>query len=609
MLLHINVANKVAAYSRRDGELVCGNNDYQVKFTFDEEWNDHEEKTARFIWNGRYTDVDFTGDTCPVPLISGATSVEVGVYAGDLRTTTPAVIFCQRSILCGGEGQRPESAEVYTNEAKAAADRAEAAAEEAAEAAREEVATLVGEIGIAQRLGESVTSAVSQKTVTEIVGAVKKFLAVDIENIVGYVINGAGAITAASNYAYITDYIPVTVGRPYHIAGSAHWGNAIYAYYDANKALVSVGRDSVAQSARTFIDEEVVIPNGVSYMVVSGSNEIPPKVYSPMLVTLSDKYIYKATINDAGVVQVKDTLSEKICVTDYIPVTVGRSYHIKGSANWASAIYAYYDENKSIVRVGATSQNQSARTYVDEDITIPNGAVYIIVSGNTDGLPSVVSNEDYEYEIPKKWSGKKWACVGDSLTEKNIRTTKNYHDYVADDTGITVINMGISGTGYKRRYENSQAFYQRVSSIPRDVDVVTIFGSGNDLYMYGDVLGEATDTGTDTLCGCINTTIDNLYAVLPTVQLGIVTPTPWDAYSLTNPNNIMERYSDKLIEICKRRGIPCLDLYRCSGLRPWDETFRTLAYSKDDGGGTHPDETGHAIIAPRFKAFLETLLL
>ena len=34
----------------------------------------------------------------------------------------------------------------------------------------------------------------------------------------------------------------------------------------------------------------------------------------------------------------------------------------------------------------------------------------------------------------------------------------------------------------------------------------------------------------------------------------------------------------------------------------------SLAYSKDGGSGTHPDETGHKIIAPRFKGFLETLL-
>lgn len=210
------------------------------------------------------------------------------------------------------------------------------------------------------------------------------------------------------------------------------------------------------------------------------------------------------------------------------------------------------------------------------------------------------------------WEGKKWAAVGDSLTERNSRTLKSYHDYIAENTGIAVENMGVSGTGYKAGDTN--AFYQRILNVPTDVDVVTIFGSGNDCgtTWTESSLGEVTDTGTNTICGCINQTIDNLYSVLPAVQLGIITPTPWDCYypsATTDPNNRMTLYCEALVEICKRRSIPCLDLYHCSGLRPWDSSFLPLAYSKDDGGGTHPDETGHGIIAPRIKAFLESLIM
>ena len=213
----------------------------------------------------------------------------------------------------------------------------------------------------------------------------------------------------------------------------------------------------------------------------------------------------------------------------------------------------------------------------------------------------------------KKWASKKWVAFGDSLTEANERTTKHYHDYISEETGINVVNMGESGSGFKREFDSNTAFYQRILNVPTDADVVTIFGSGNDLSTtwntYG--LGEVTDTGTDTICGCINKTIDNLYSVLPTVQLGIITPTPWDCFypsATADPQNRMSLYSEKIVEICKRRSIPCLDLYHCSGLRPWETSFKALAYSKDDGGGTHPDETGHSIIASRIKAFLESLI-
>ena len=99
-VLHISVLDKKATYQNRDGDIVCGNSDYVIEFAFDAEWAAHNEKIARFIWNGAYKDVTFTGTTCPVPIITGASEVEVGVYAGELRTTTPAIIGCQKSILC-----------------------------------------------------------------------------------------------------------------------------------------------------------------------------------------------------------------------------------------------------------------------------------------------------------------------------------------------------------------------------------------------------------------------------------------------------------------------------------------------------------------------------
>lgn len=134
MILHVDVAKKIATYQKRDGCIVCRNRDYKIKFSFDSEWNEYTEKTARFIWGGHHTDVDFTGDVCDVPELYDTTEVEVGVYAGDLKTTTSALIGCHRSILCKGTTPSQENDRNYANEAKEAADRAEAAAERAEQA-------------------------------------------------------------------------------------------------------------------------------------------------------------------------------------------------------------------------------------------------------------------------------------------------------------------------------------------------------------------------------------------------------------------------------------------------------------------------------------------
>lgn len=139
MILNVDVVNKIATFQKRGGCIVCGNSDYQIRFTFDSEWSEFPTKTARFITNGQFTDVDFTGDYCTVPILYDTTEVEVGVYAGELKTTTSAFIGCYRSILCEIAKPSEENDRLHINEAKEAADRAEAAAEEAVERVEEAV--------------------------------------------------------------------------------------------------------------------------------------------------------------------------------------------------------------------------------------------------------------------------------------------------------------------------------------------------------------------------------------------------------------------------------------------------------------------------------------
>lgn len=91
---------------------VCGNSDYVIHFDFDSEWDAYETKTARFKYNGSYTDVVFTGTECAMPIIQNANKVEIGVFAGELHTTTPATLIMKKSILCGSETESSVSQEI-----------------------------------------------------------------------------------------------------------------------------------------------------------------------------------------------------------------------------------------------------------------------------------------------------------------------------------------------------------------------------------------------------------------------------------------------------------------------------------------------------------------
>lgn len=200
--------------------------------------------------------------------------------------------------------------------------------------------------------------------------------------------------------------------------------------------------------------------------------------------------------------------------------------------------------------------------------------------------------------------GVKWGFVGDSLTERNSRTLKNYIDYIVEETGIIAVNLGVSGSGYKKREDDNNAFYQRVQNIDNDFNIITIFGSGNDLSL---TLGNVTDNDTSTVFGCVNETIKRIYAKMPCVKLGIISPTPWINYPNYTDGNAMELLSNGLKEICRRGSIPFLDLYNCSNLRPWDKTFRALMYSRDDENGVHPDENGHKQFYKKILKFGESL--
>lgn len=292
--------------------------------------------------------------------------------------------------------------------------------------------------------------------------------------------------------------------------------------------------------------------------------------------------------------------SEKMAIPDCTKIKINR-----GTKFYNAQSIVFFNEGGGVT--GYYPGDAGDSPIINEVIDVPVGTKYVSFGSSTNPSISSVFSADTEISLlfKDKWADKTWVCVGDSLTEENIRTTKHYFDYVSEATGIQTVNMGVSGSGYKKREENSNAFYQRISSVPSSADVVTIFGSFNDVTLISNI-GTPSDTTTDTICGCINTTITNLYSVLPMVQLGIVSPTPWGAISDSDNYNT---YVTALKNICTMRGIPFLDLYHCSALRPWTTEGKQNFYSKDDGGGTHPDEYGHALIAPRFKAFLEQLIL
>lgn len=96
-IINITVKGKVASSDTK--VIVNGNSDYAVNWVLDGEWADYDTKTMRVrFFDGSVINSIFSGTSCSLPVITETCMIEIGLFAGDLITSTPAVINCIRCI-------------------------------------------------------------------------------------------------------------------------------------------------------------------------------------------------------------------------------------------------------------------------------------------------------------------------------------------------------------------------------------------------------------------------------------------------------------------------------------------------------------------------------
>lgn len=119
--IHISVREKLA--QQEDTTVyVCGSGDFRVVFDFDGEWEPEGMKTARFQTENLFQDVLFYGNSCPVPVIGYARRLEVGVYAQNVRTTTPARVALREGVRSKWGPPEDPAPSLYDQLAEAIAD-------------------------------------------------------------------------------------------------------------------------------------------------------------------------------------------------------------------------------------------------------------------------------------------------------------------------------------------------------------------------------------------------------------------------------------------------------------------------------------------------------
>jgi lysophospholipase L1-like esterase len=270
---------------------------------------------------------------------------------------------------------------------------------------------------------------------------------------------------------------------------------------------------------------------------------------------------------------------------------------------------------RNSLQIELGSIKNSLETYKGYAIISKNGRGTVEVSA-MEGETVIAGNTNIEVEYGydselRMFKGKKWLFIGDSITEHNFRATKNYDEYLAELFEIESLNYGVSSSGYMNNYLVSSGWYTRLTGnlYPTDVDGIVIMGALNDRH---NPVGTYGDSTTATLYGTLKLFFEELITRYPNIPIVTVTSTPRDySYGDTATKSGYQNYSawvDAVKRMSADYSIPCFDLYRLSGLRPWN-TANNLKYfscpSAPNGDGVHPNELGQEVIAYKLYDFLK----
>lgn len=115
--LNFTVRDKIITRNPENEHYVNGNSDYLIRLDLDQEWSEFAALTARLRWiegsECLNRDILFTGTDFEFPVMYNVKYVEIGIFAGNKHTTTPAIIVCDGCILDGNPIEHDPDPDIY----------------------------------------------------------------------------------------------------------------------------------------------------------------------------------------------------------------------------------------------------------------------------------------------------------------------------------------------------------------------------------------------------------------------------------------------------------------------------------------------------------------
>ena len=243
--------------------------------------------------------------------------------------------------------------------------------------------------------------------------------------------------------------------------------------------------------------------------------------------------------------------------------------------------------------------------------------------------------EDLERTTVKKFSdGEICVCLGDSVLGGYVPPA-DYGTVIAEETGLEVINGGISGarmSAHPTASLDAFSMYRiadaiatgdwslqdaNVAELPvsrsadryaalkavdwSKADIVTIGFGTMDINGHVAIDDPDDPKATDTVLGALRYSLDRILTAYPHLKIMVLTPTyrylidqEKGCDEVLFGGNTYDDYADGLISVAKEYKIPYVDLYRSIG---FNSATRSYYFNSNDG--THPNERGIKRIGER----------
>lgn len=338
--------------------------------------------------------------------------------------------------------------------------------------------------------------------------------------------------------------------------------------------------------------------------------------------------------------------------SDYIPVAYGETYSMPVDAEFFGATQAArivcFNSKKEYIGGVTGVLNGAICT-----ITITNSAAYIRTSirkvsnynykwgqnfetymvVNSDKYPSryipygdTSYYADYELapttnEMVNPLFGKSVVFDGDSICNagsegtslgwagrigrKNMMLWQNYA--IGGGTITSISGKHIIST---QSYDNANPDYIIIEGGTNDADVIGSILNGQTPAAYGSYDPNSYDGDYDntTFCGAVEFLFKRLLTTYPSAKIGvIIAPKMSVASSYTKEGNNRRAYFETLMQLCKKWGIPYLNLWDRGRLNPALSVYYNDTEESYYTDGQHLTSKGYDVITPMIEAWMKTL--